>query len=527
MLLTNYKISNDKITYDGDYRLTEIVRQSTQVFLENNEQIIRPVEQRIAFKTDTRVPKLGFMFVGLSGNNGTTITAGMLANKLGVTWETREGLKQPDFYGSLSQSTVVRVGELPSGEGIFIPFKDIAAVADPRDVVIGGWDISGKNLYEGAKDAHVLEPSLREALKEELSAITPLPGYYSRDFIAPNQEARATNVLPLTMNKRAVVDKLKADIAGFKQQHGLDKVVVLWTATTERFAKIIEGVNDTWENLDKALAADHPEIAPSTLYAVAALEAGCPWINGSPQNTNVPGVIDLAERTEGAVIGGDDFKSGQTKMKSLMVEFLCDAGIKPTCIASYNHLGNNDGYNLSNDAQFKSKEITKTHVIDDMVSDNEILFPKDSTCCPNSKAKVDHTVVIKYLPYVGDSKRAMDEYTSEIFLKGKNTIVMHNTCEDSLLAAPLIMDLCLFAEMYSRVQYSVNGGKFKYFHPVCAILSYFTKAPLAPCGNKNKVINAISKQRMLLENFCRAISGLPVEDHFMIEKLCTEFDAEA
>merc|ERR1711959_55458 len=137
-------------------------------------------------------------------------------------------------------------------------------------------------------------------------------------------------------------------------------------------------------------------------------------INGSPQNTFVPGVVEYAV-SNNSFIGGDDFKSGQTKMKSVMVDFLVAAGIKPVSIVSYNHLGNNDGRNLSAPAQFKSKEISKSNVIDDVVQSNPLLFKQGE--------HPDHVVVIKYVPSVGDSKRAMDEYTSKIFMGGTNTIV--------------------------------------------------------------------------------------------------------
>lgn len=178
-------------------------------------------------------------------------------------------------------------------------------------------------------------------------------------------------------------------------------------------------------------------------YVQAAILEGCSYINGSPQNTLVPGVIELAEQ-HGVFVGGDDFKSGQTKLKSVLVDFLVSAGIKPRSIVSYNHLGNNDGCNLSSPLQFRSKEISKSTVVDDMVASNNVLY-KDSSTRP------DHCVVIKYVPFVGDSKRALDEYTSEIFMGGLNTIVVHNTCEDSLLAAPLIVDLVLLTELFERV----------------------------------------------------------------------------
>lgn len=213
---------------------------------------------------------------------------------------------------------------------------------------------------------------------------------------------------------------------------------MLWSANTERFSDIIPGVNDSADALLAAIAAGHSEVSPSTLYAVAAMLEGSSFINGSPQNTFVPGAIELAQR-QNVFIGGDDFKSGQTKMKSVLVDYLVSAGIKPVSIASYNHLGNNDGYNLSQPNCFRSKEISKSNVVDDMVASNGLLYKKGE--------HPDHTVVIKYMPFVGDSKRAMDEYMSEIFLGGLNTIAMHNTCEDSLLAAPLIIDLVVIAEV--------------------------------------------------------------------------------
>ena len=201
--------------------------------------------------------------------------------------------------------------------------------------------------------------------------------------------------------------------SAFKEANGLDKVIVLWTANTERYAEIIPGVNDTADNLLSAIEASHAEVAPSTVFAVASILEGVPFVNGSPQNTLVPGCIQLAER-EKAFIGGDDFKSGQTKMKSALVDFLINAGIKLRSIASFNFLGNNDGLNLDAPQQFRSKEISKSNVVDDMVAANSILYaPKEHP---------DHTVVIKYMPAVGDHKRAMDEYYAEIFMGGHQSI---------------------------------------------------------------------------------------------------------
>ncbi len=249
------------------------------------------------------------------------------------------------------------------------------------------------------------------------------------------------------------------------------------------------------------------------MFAVACILEGAPFINGSPQNTFVPGAIDLAEK-HGAFIGGDDFKSGQTKMKSALVDFLINAGIKLTSIASYNHLGNNDGKNLSSQKQFRSKEISKSNVVDGMVAANSVLY-KDGE-------HPDHTVVIKYMPAVGDNKRALDEYYGEIFMGGHQTISIFNVCEDSLLASPLIIDLVLVTELMTRIQWKLSKAEgeatkedFKSFHSVLSILSYMLKAPLTPPGTP--VVNALAKQRGALTNIFRACIGLEPESDMTLE----------
>lgn len=155
-----------------------------------------------------------------------------------------------------------------------------------------------------------------------------------------------------------MVEKIKKDISQFKKSSGVEKIIVLWTANTECFSNVIQNVNDTAENLKSSIAKNHSELSPSVLFAYASISMGCIYINGSPQNTFVPGVIDFAEK-QGVFIAGDDFKSGQTKLKSVLVDFLVGAGIKPVSIISYNHLGNNDGKNLSAPKQFRSKEVRK------------------------------------------------------------------------------------------------------------------------------------------------------------------------
>lgn len=308
-------------------------------------------------------------------------------------------------------STMKLGTEASSARDVNVPFHRVLPMVHPDDLVLSGWDISGMDLGRAMDRAQVLEPSLKAQLAKEMAAMVPLPSIYYPDFIAANQEDRADNIIDGSMASMAHVNHLRNDIRRFKAANDLDKVIFMWTANTERYADVVPGVNDTADNLLRSIEQGRAEVSPSTVFAVACILENAPFINGSPQNTFVPGAIQLADR-HGAFISGDDFKSGQTKMKSALVDFLINAGIKLTSIASYNHLGNNDGKNLSSQRQFRSKEISKSNV-DDMVEANSVLYTKGE--------HPDHCV-IKYMPAVADNKRALDEYYAETFLGGHQTI---------------------------------------------------------------------------------------------------------
>lgn len=443
--------------------------------------------------------KLGIMMVGLGGNNGTTFAAGIKAYQKDLTWENKHGKNKVEFLGSLSQVGSVHIGYDKHGKPHSKLFKEMSSMYDPSSIVVGGWDINNRDLYTAARAAQVIPLPLLEQLREDLSSIVPLPSVFNQKFIASNQSDRANNVLQMD-GLREIVDALSADIATFKKTNELDKVIVMWTASTECFniGKWVTG-----DELLTAITENDPEVPPSILFAVAAIESGCIFINGSPQNTLIPPVIDLARRHK-TFVGGEDFKTGQTKLKSALVDWLVSSGIKPLSIVSYNHLGNNDGKNLSEEPQFKSKEITKRNVIDDVVEANPVLF---------SDGHPDHTVVIKYVPAVQDSKRAMDEYYSKLFLDGRHTIVIHNTCEDSLLAVPIMLDIALFADLLSRIQVKEEED-FTHLNTVLSTLSFFFKAPTT--NGSEPVINAFFKQRHGLENLFRVIAGLPSLDHITL-----------
>ncbi|KAG9397408.1 myo-inositol-1-phosphate synthase [Carpediemonas membranifera] len=524
MLVDTFSVAGKADT--TDYKTSKFVYNNTEVEMKDGHAVVTPTRKELEIRISQHAPKTGLMLVGFGGSNGSTLLGGLLANQHNISWERKDGVCNPNFFGSMIESSTVRLGTTHAGEDVYAPFRSLVPFVDPKNpdqFMLGGWDINNDNMYAAMQKAAVLDVTLQHKLRPYMENITPMPSVFDINFVAANQEDRANNVITAeyakemlgeevdTTGRRWYVEVIKAQMRKFKEENNLEKIVVLWTANTECFAPIIEGVNTTEAELLASLkdAEKSKHIAPSSLFAIAAIEEKVTFINGSPQNTLVPGVIEYAVRNR-SMIGGDDFKSGQTKMKSVLTDFLVSSGIKPTCIASYNHLGNNDGLNLSSPAQFRSKEITKANVVDDIVASNDILYKR-----PGEIEKPDHCIVIKYLKYVGDSKRAMDEYTSEIFMRGKNTIVLHNTCEDSLLAAPIIMDMALCGEMLGRLQIREPNGEWENFHPVMNTISFFCKAPRVP--DQTPIINALPAQRACLENILRCVAGLPIETNMRLE----------
>ena len=361
MLIDHFEVSSPNVKYTADYIESSYNYQDTKLYknAEKNTWMVEPIEYGFVFRTYRKVPKLGIMLIGWGGNNGSTLTAGLIANRENIKWETKDGLHSPNYWGSLTQSSTCQIGKF-NGEDYHVPFKNILPMVDPNDVQIDGWDTSSLSLEKCVQRAKVLDLELQQQLVPYLKELRPRPSIFDPSFVAANQQARADNTIE--GKKQHQMEQIRADISDFKKKSGVEKVVVMWTANTERYCKVEAGIHDTEKNLRAAIRAENPEISPSTLYALACLDEGVPFINGSPQNTFVPGVLEAACRLR-VLIGGDDFKTGQTKMKSVLVDFLISAGIKPLSIASYNHLGNNDGKNLMEPDVFRPKEISKSHVL--------------------------------------------------------------------------------------------------------------------------------------------------------------------
>jgi myo-inositol-1-phosphate synthase len=458
---------------------------------------IKATEIKHDIKVDQKIPKLGVMLVGWGGNNGSTFTAGVIANKRKLTWMTKSGKQQANFYGSLTQTVSVPVGFKKTEGGqlddVYRFVNEIVPLVNPCDMEITGWDISSLNVYDSCYRAQVIDPNLIELMKAELSSMVPMKAVFNAKYIASNQADRVDNVFSGT--NLQCIEKIRKDIREFKQK--VDKVVVLWTANTEEF---YERDIKSKEELEALIKAD--DLLPaSVLYAYATLMEKSVFLNGSPQNTVSPGIIECARDNE-TFVGGSDFKTGQTKFKSIMADFFIGTGLKLASCMSYNHLGNNDGKNLSEPKTFKSKEISKQGVLDESITSNPKLYPEDDN-------KIDHTIVIKYCPFVGDSKRAMDEYISKIFLNGWFTLVTHATCEDSLLAVPIMYDLVLLAEFFTRVQ--VDGGNLG---PVLSYLNFFFKAPVT--NHQNYTFNSFSRQKLTLVNLLKVLGGIVPDDSTLL-----------
>ncbi|KAM9243339.1 inositol-3-phosphate synthase 1 isoform 3-T3 [Dugong dugon] len=444
-----FVVESPDVVYGPEAIEAQYEYRTTHVSREGGILKVHPTSTRFTFRTTQQVPRLGVMLVGWGGNNGSTLTAAVLANRLRLSWPTRTGRKEANYYGSLTQAGTVSLGLDAEGQEVHVPFRALLPMVAPDNLVFDGWDISSLNLAQAMRRAQVLDWGLQEQLWPHMEVLHPRPSVYMPEFIAANQGARADNLIPGTRAQQ--LDQIRKDIRDFRSSKGLDKVIVLWTANTERFCDVVPGRNDTAENLLRTIEVGE-EVSPSTLFAVASILEGCAFLNGSPQNTLVPGALELAWQHR-VFVGGDDFKTGQTKVKSVLVDFLIGSGLK---------------------------------------------------------------VVIKYVPYVGDSKRALDEYTSELMLGGTNTLVLHNTCEDSLLAAPIMLDLVLLTELCQRVSFHTDADpEPQGFHPVLALLGFLFKAPLVPPGSP--VVNALFRQRSCIENILRACLGLPPQNHMLLE----------
>jgi len=389
--------------------------------------------------------KLGVLIPGI-GAVSTTFIAGVEAVKRGL------GLP----VGSLTQLATIRLGKRTDARSPMI--KDFVPLAGLDDLVFGGWDIYEDTAYESAVNAKVLEPSLLSQLQEPLSAIRPMKAVFDPEYIrrinGPNVKTKGTKM-----------DKAQAlieDIERFRESSGARRLVMIWCGSTEVFHRPA-AVHQTLATFEAGLCKNDPEIAPSQIYAYAALKSGVPFANGAPNlTTDTPALLDLA-KDRNIPICGKDFKTGQTFMKTLLAP-----GFKARMLGinrwfSTNILGNRDGEVLEDPGSFKTKEETKLSVLD------QILQPK---LYPDLYANLYHAVRINYYPPRGDSKEGWDNIDIFGWLGYPMQIKIDFLCRDSILAAPLVLDLVLFLDLAQRS--GMRG--------IQEWLSFYFKAPMTAPG---------------------------------------------
>lgn len=367
--------------------------------------------------------KLGVLSVGI-GAVATTFMAGTLL--------ARKGQGIP--VGSITQLATMRLGKRE--ENRFPKIKDAVPLADMKDIVFGGWDIFEDNAYESAKHAEVLTSEDLDKIKDEMSAIKPMKAVFDQEFV---KRLHGTWVKSAS-TKWELAEQLKHDIEKFKKENGCDRIVVIWCGSTEVFTPLSD-VHRSLSAFEKGLKENHKDIAPSNIYAYACISMGIPYINGAPNLTvDIPAMWELAAKTK-TPICGKDFKTGQTMLKTVLSPMLKTRMLGLNGWFSTNILGNRDGEVLDDPGSFKTKEESKLSVIDN------ILQPK---LYPELYGNVYHKVRINYYPPRKDNKEGWDNIDLFGWLGYPMQLKVDFLCRDSILAAPLCLDLVLFTDLAQR-----------------------------------------------------------------------------
>ncbi|MBD3235698.1 MAG: inositol-3-phosphate synthase [Candidatus Eisenbacteria bacterium] len=422
--------------------------------------------------------KLGILTPGL-GAVTTTFLAGVFA--------ARRGLGKP--FGSLTQMGTIRLGKRTENRSPRI--ADFVPLSGLDDLVFGAWDIFPDDAYASALKAGVLHPELVEALREDLSAVRPMAGVFDPRFVKKLDGPHIKSGGTLWDKAEA----LREDIRGFQQQSGADRLVMIWCGSTETFLQS-SPVHETLEAFEEGLRHDHPQIAPSMVYAYAALREGIPYANGAPNlSADIPALEELAKQT-GAPLAGKDFKTGQTLMKTILAP-----GFKARLIGlsgwfSTNILGNRDGEVLDDPESFKTKEESKLGVLD------WILQPH---LYPELYGDLYHKVRINYYPPRGDNKEGWDNIDIFGWLGYPMQIKIDFLCRDSILAAPIVLDLALFLDLARRA--GMQG--------IQEWLSFYFKSPIH--AREVYPEHDLFIQLMKLKNTLRHLQGEEVITHLGLE----------
>jgi len=418
--------------------------------------------------------KLGILLVGL-GAVSTTFIAGVLA--------IRKGLSKP--IGSLTQMGTIRLGKRTDGRSPRI--DELFPLASLNDVVFGGWDLFDENCYEAARTAGVLEPALLDEIKPELEAITPWPAVFDQRYV---KRLSGTHV-KTGRNKKDLAGQVVADIRRFKEEKGLDRLVMVWCGSTEVYLTETPA-HASIEAFERALEADDDTIPSSMIYAYAAISEGIPYANAAPNlSADIPALVALAASTQ-TPLAGKDLKTGQTLIKTIMAP-----GLKARLLGvegwySTNILGNRDGEVLDDPESFRTKEESKKSVLD------YILQPH---LYPDLYSDLHHVVRINYYPPRGDNKEGWDNIDLVGWLGYKMQLKINFLCRDSILAAPIVLDVALFLDLAKRAG----------MHGIQEWLSFYFKSPQHAPGLYPE--HDLFIQLMKLKNTLRHMAGEELITH--------------
>lgn len=422
--------------------------------------------------------KLGVLLVGL-GAVSTTLVAGVEAIKRGIS----------EPVGSLTQMGTIRLGKRTDDR---VPkIKDFVPLASLDDIVFGAWDIFKENAFDAATNAGVLDKDLLNQVSEQLASLKPMPAVFEQNYV---KRLHGDNV-KTGKNKMELAEQLIDDIAKFKSDNGCARLVMVWCASTEIYVEESE-VHASLDVFEKAMYDNDPRIAPSMIYAYAALKSGVPFANGAPNLTvDIPAMVELADQTK-MPICGKDFKTGQTLMKTILAPGLKSRMIGLDGWYSTNILGNRDGEVLDDPENFKSKEVSKLSVL-------EHIFQPE--VYPELYKDFSHVVRINYYPPRGDNKEGWDNIDIFGWLGYKMQIKIDFLCRDSILAAPLALDLALFIDLAQRA--GMKG--------IQEWLSFYFKAPQTAPGLYPE--HDLFIQLMKLKNTLRHLKGEELITHLGLE----------
>ena len=414
------------------------------------------------------------------GAVSTTFIAGTLA--------IRNGISSP--IGSLTQMGTLRLGKRTDNREVDI--KDFVPITNLDDLVFGGWDIFEDNCYEAAINAGVMDTKLLDQVKDELSSIKPMKAVFDKEFVKKLEGTYVKSV----KGHRARIEALRQDIQDFKKKNNVERMVMVWCGSTEVYQKPEGSVYDSLDSFEAALDDDETSIAPSILYAYAAIKEGIPYANGAPNlSVDFPAMYSLASK-ERVPIAGKDFKTGQTLMKTILAPGFKARRIGIDGWFSTNILGNRDGEVLDDPESFKTKEVSKLGVLE------EILEPEKY---PELYGDLYHKVRINYYPPRGDNKEGWDNIDIKGWLGYPMQIKVDFLCRDSILAAPIVLDLALFLDLAKRSS----------MHGIQEWLSFYFKSPM--CKPDLYPIHDLFAQKVKLENTLRHLMGETLITHLGLD----------